>query len=406
MKRIFFLNRYFFPDHSATSQLLSQLAFHLAESGRHIHVITSQQIYDNPRARLTAQEILQGVTIHRISGTHFGRSGLLSRAIDYLSFYWGAWRILMAHLEQDDTLVAMTDPPLLSILGSYAARRKGAHLINWLQDIYPEIAAELGVPLIKKGLLNRLLCHARNASLRTADINVVLGEGMAETVSKLGVPSDRIRIVPNWGDDERIIPINPGSNPLRVKWHLEGKFVVGYSGNLGRAHEFETLLAASQRFKNDPRIVFLVIGSGYRNTELARCVNSCGLADNYLFMPYQADDVLKYSLSVPDVHWISLRANLEGLIVPSKIYGIAAAGRPIIAITAKNGEIARLVSTYNCGIVVEPGDSDALASAIVRLSNNADETASMGRRARAMLEASFTRRHAFERWQSIFNEIK
>jgi colanic acid biosynthesis glycosyl transferase WcaI len=156
MKRIFFLNRYFFPDHSATSQLLSQLAFHLAESGRHIHVITSQQIYDNPRARLTAQEILQGVTIHRISGTHFGRSGLLSRAIDYLSFYWGAWRILMAHLEQDDTLVAMTDPPLLSILGSYAARRKGAHLINWLQDIYPEIAAELGVPLIKKGLLNRL----------------------------------------------------------------------------------------------------------------------------------------------------------------------------------------------------------------------------------------------------------
>jgi colanic acid biosynthesis glycosyl transferase WcaI len=405
MKRIFFLNRYFFPDHSATSQILSQLAFHLAESGRHVHVITSQQIYDNPGARLAAQETLRGVTIHRISGTHFGRSSLLSRGIDYLSFYWGAWRRLMAMLEKDDILVAMTDPPLLSIPGSYAACRKGAHLINWLQDIYPEIAVELGVPLIK-GLLNRLLCHARNASLRTADVNVVLGECMAETVSKLGVPSDRIRIVPNWSDDEQIIPINPGSNPLRAKWQLEGKFVVGYSGNLGRAHEFETLLAASQQFKNDSRIVFLVIGSGHRNAELARCVNGYGLADNYLFVPYQADDVLNYSLSVPDVHWISLRAELEGLIVPSKIYGIAAAGRPIIAITAKNGEIARLVSTYNCGIVVEPGNSDALANAIVRLSNNAEETASMGRRARAMLEARFTCRHAFERWRSVFNEIR
>jgi colanic acid biosynthesis glycosyl transferase WcaI len=405
MKRIFFLNRYFYPDHSATSQILSQLAFHLADSGRNIVVITSQQIYDDPNASLPGEETVRGIKIHRISGTSFGRSNILTRAIDYLTFYWGAWRILMAHLEQGDTLVAMTDPPLLSIPGSYAARRKGAHLINWLQDIYPEIAAELGVPLIN-GVLNRLLCHARNASLRTADVNVVLGECMAETISKLGVPSDRIRIVANWSDDERIIPINPGSNPLRAKWHLEGKFVVGYSGNLGRAHEFETLLAASQQFKNDPRIVFLVIGSGYRNAELARRVNSCGLADNYLFMPYQADDVLKYSLSVPDVHWISLRAKLEGLIVPSKIYGIAAAGRPIIAITAKNGEIAQLVSTYNCGIVVEPGDSDALANAIVHLSNNAEETASMGRRARVMLEARFTRRHAFERWQRIFNEIK
>ena len=405
MGRIFFLNRYFWPDHSATSQLLSQLAFYLAESGHHIHVITSQQIYDNPGARLAAQETLRRVTIHRISGTHFGRSGLLSRGIDYLSFYWGAWRRLMAMLEKGDTLVAMTDPPLLSIPGSYAARRKGAHLVNWLNDIYPEIAVELDVPLIK-GLLNRLLRHARNVSLRSADVNVVIGECMAETVARLGVPSDRIRIVPNWSDDERITPINPGSNPLRAKWHLEGKFVVGYSGNLGRAHEFETLLAASQQLKNDPRIVFLVIGSGHRNAELARRVNSCGLADNYLFMPYQADDALRYSLSVPDVHWISLRAKLEGLIVPSKIYGIAAAGRPIIAITAKNGEVARLVDAYHCGIVVEPGNSDALAKAIVRLSNNAEETASMGRRARAMLEARFTRRHAFERWQSIFNEIK
>jgi colanic acid biosynthesis glycosyl transferase WcaI len=402
MKRVFFINRYFFPDHSATSQILSQLAFHLAASGRNIHVITSQQIYDNADARLPAQEIQQGVTIHRISGTHFGRSRLLSRGIDYLSFYWAAWRLLIATVDQDDILVTMTDPPLLSILGMYVARRNGVHLVNWLQDIYPEIATELGVPLIK-GPLNGLLSHIRNTSLHSADANVVVGECMAEKVSKLGIPPDRIHVVPNWSDDEQITPIDAGNNLLRAKWKLEDKFVIGYSGNLGRAHEFDTLLAASERFKNDSRIVFLFIGSGHRSAELARQVKARGLTDRFLFLPYQDNDVLKYSLSVPDVHWISLRPELEGLIVPSKVYGIAAAGRPIIAITAKNGEIARLVETYHCGIVVEPGNSDELVKAISRLSNDAEGTAAMGRRARAMLESQFTRRRAFERWEAVID---
>jgi colanic acid biosynthesis glycosyl transferase WcaI len=402
MKRVFFLNRYFFPDHSATSQILSQLAFHLADSGRNVHVITSQQIYDNPDARLPAQEFQRGVSIHRISGTHFGRSGLLSRGIDYLSFYWGAWRSLNAMVNQDDILVTMTDPPLLSILGMYVARRNGVHLINWLQDIYPEIATELGVPLIK-GPLNWLLSRMRNTSLHSADTNVVVGECMAEKVAKLGVPPAQIHVVPNWSDDEQITPIDVRTNNLRAKWQLKGKFVIGYSGNLGRAHEFDTLLAASERFKDDSRIVFLFIGSGHRSTELARQVKARGLVDRFIFLPYQDNDVLKYSLSVPDVHWISLRPELEGLIVPSKVYGIAAAGRPIIAITAKNGEIARLVETYHCGIVVEPGNSDELVKAISRLSNDAEGTAAMGRRARAMLESQFTRRRAFERWEAVID---
>jgi colanic acid biosynthesis glycosyl transferase WcaI len=404
MKRVFFINRYFFPDHSATSQILSQLAFRLAETGRSIHVITSQQIYDNPGARLPAQEIQRGVTIHRISGTHFGRAGLLSRGIDYLSFYWAARRLLKAMVRQDDILVTMTDPPLLSILGMYVVRRKGAHLVNWLQDIYPEIATELGVPLTS-GPLNWLLSRLRNNSLRSADTNVVVGECMSEKVAKLGVPSSQICVIPNWGDDEQITPIDARANPLRARWQLEGKFVVGYSGNLGRAHEFDTLLAASEHFKDDPRIVFLFIGSGHRSTELARQVTARGLADKFIFMPYQDHDVLKYSLTAPDVHWISLRPGLEGLIVPSKVYGIAAAARPILAITAKDGEIARLVDTHHCGIVVEPGNSDELVKAISRLSSDSEATATMGRRAREMLEAQFTRRHAFERWQAVIDRI-
>ena len=405
MKRVFFLNRYFYPDHSATSQILSQLAFHLAQSGRNIHVITSRQLYDKPDAHLPALEILRGVTIHRIAGTHFGRSGLVSRAIDYISFYWAAWRLLFATAAPGDILITMTDPPLLSILGMGVARRRRLHLINWLQDIYPEIATELGVPFLK-GPLNSLLCSWRNRSLRAADTNVVVGRCMAEKVSKLGVAPDQISIVPNWSDDEHIIPTDAGSNSLRAEWQLAGKFVIGYSGNLGRAHEFDTVLAAASQLKDDQRVVFLFIGGGHRSAELAQQVNARGLTERFLFLPYQENDVLKYSLSVPDVHWISLRPELEGLIVPSKVYGIAAAGRPIIAITAKTGEIARLVESYNCGVTIEPGDASGLVKAIARLSSDPEGTAIMGQRARAMLEAEFTRRRAFERWETVVDRFR
>jgi len=404
MNRLFFLNRYFFPDHSATSQILSQLAFHLTESGHDVHVVTSRQLYDDPTARLPAEETDRGVKIHRLVGTHLGRSGLLSRSVDYLSFYISAWRFLIATADQNDILVTMTDPPLLSILGMHIARRRGLGIINWLQDIYPEVASELGVPLIR-GPVSTLLGYARDASLRTAYANVVVGSRMAEKVSQLGVASERIEVIPNWCDDETIVPVDAAINPLRAQWHLQDKFVIGYSGNLGRAHEFDTILAASKRFKNDPKIIFLFIGSGHRSDELARCIEAQGLEHKFCFFPYQRNEDLKYSLSVPDVHWISLRPELEGLIVPSKFYGIAAAGRPIIAVTAKNGEIATFVKAYDCGFVVEPGNSDELVKVITDLSSNVTASEIIGQRARAMLEANFTRQHAFRNWSRLVDRV-
>jgi colanic acid biosynthesis glycosyl transferase WcaI len=193
---------------------------------------------------------------------------------------------------------------------------------------------------------------------------------------------------------------------LRRKWGLENKFVVGYSGNLGRAHEFDTVLAASERLRHDPRIVFIFIGGGHRMDELERIVKSRHLDASFLLVPYQDRINLKHSLGVPDVHWISLKPAVEGMIVPSKFYGIAAAGRPTIAITAHDGEIARLIQEHSCGLVIEPGQADALAEAITRLSNDPQSLAAMGQRARAMLEAHFTHRQALDRWSDVFDRVE
>jgi glycosyltransferase involved in cell wall biosynthesis len=181
--------------------------------------------------------------------------------------------------------------------------------------------------------------------------------------------------------------------------------VVGYSGNLGRAHEFDTVLAGSIKLKDHPRIVFACIGGGYGFDELRGKVEQHGLQRTFQFFPYQDRDMLKYSLGVADVHWISLKPQLEGLIFPSKFYGVAAAGKPIVAISAENGELARLVTQHRCGIVVKPGDINALVQRLSDLADDHKLVAEMGDRARAMLDLHFSRRHALESWRSVLQGL-
>jgi colanic acid biosynthesis glycosyl transferase WcaI len=401
---LIFINRFFSPDHSATSQILSDLAFHLAGAGWEVHVVTSTQIYDDPKASLAQYEFVQNVHTHRVHSTQFGRGALLGRAIDYFSFYLSVWRGLAAIARPGDILVAKTDPPLVSIVAMAAARRKGAKLVNWLQDIYPEVAVELGVPFIR-GPVATGLAVLRNRSLRVALATVVVGDLMGERVAALGVPRAQIHVIPNWCNDEEIKPLGQSENPMRRALTLQNKFVVGYSGNLGRAHEFGTVLGAAERLRNDPRILFLMIGGGRRFDELARIVKERGLDGLFRFVPYQEQRMLPYSLAAPDVHWISLNPNLEGLIVPSKFYGIAAAGKPVIAITASDGEIARLVQQHDCGVVIAPGDARALASTLSRLSSDPGELTEMGVRARKMLEAQLTRQKGFEQWRQLLDGL-
>jgi glycosyltransferase involved in cell wall biosynthesis len=404
MKRAIFLNRFFFPDHSATSQILTDLAFHSAASGIETHIVTSKQLYDDPDARLPTEETVRDVHIHRVSTTQFGRSALLGRSIDYISYYFSTWRRLRSLAKRGDIVVAMTDPPLISIIAMLAVRAREAQLVNWLQDIYPEVAIQLNVPLANSPV-GRIISIVRNRSLKAAKANVVVGRQMMTQILSRGAAADRVYVIHNWADDEAIRPVSHIDNPFRHKWQLEDKFVVGYSGNLGRAHEFNTLLAASERLKDHSHILFACVGGGYGFDELRRKVAQQGLDRTFQFFSYQDRSMLKYSLGVADVHWISLKPQLEGLIVPSKFYGVAAAGKPIIAISAENGEIAQLINQHGCGIVIKPGDAEALAQAIVDLASDRKRVADMGRRARDMLEQHFSRRHALESWRALLEEL-
>jgi len=402
--RLIFVNRFFHPDHSATAQLLTDLCLFLAREGWDVHVVASRARYEDPSARLPASEEVGGVHVHRVRTTAFGRGNVAGRAADYLSFYPAAFAALLKILRRGDIVIAKTDPPLLSVACAAAARIKGARLVNWLQDLYPEVAGELGMAALK-GRLGAPLRALRNASLKAAAANVAIGDRMAERLQAQGVQADRIAVIHNWTDDEAIIPVPPGQSPLRAAWKIApADFVVGYSGNLGRAHEAETLLGAARALRTRPEIKFLFIGGGHHSGALGRRVTDEGLS-NVLFQPYQPREMLNQSLAAPDVHWVSLLPALEGLIVPSKFYGAAAAGRPIIAVTDADGELARLVRAHGCGVVVEPGDAAAMAAAITGLAGDRQACAAKGQRARAMIEARFTRGMALEAWASLLRGV-
>jgi len=228
---------------------------------------------------------------------------------------------------------------------------------------------------------------------------------MARKVESLGAPAARVHVIPNWCNDDVIQPVAQSENPLRQSWGLVGQFVLGYSGNLGRAHEFQTVLAAAERLRNEPHFIFLMIGGGKRFEELARAVKRRGLARSFRFIPYQEQKLLSHSLAVADAHWLSLNPKLEGLIVPSKFYGIAAVAKPIIVIGDKDGEIAQLVQQHGCGIVITPGNADALVDALRLLSNAPETISEMGRRARAMLDGHFTRQQALQRWSRLLDRL-
>lgn len=401
--KLIFVNRYFYPDHSATAQLLSGLVFALVERGWDVHVVANRQRYDAPRASLPPKELIRGVRIHRVWTSRFGRARLLGRAADYLTFYgtatWRLWRLA----RRDDIIVAETDPPMLSVVAACAASVRKARLVNWLQDLFPEVAQALKVRGID-GIVAQILRKLRDASLRAACTNVVLSERMRKKVENVGVSGARICMIPNWESGQVVRPVSRDQNRLRREWCLADKFVVGYSGNMGRAHEFETVLRAARLLKGQNSISFVWIGEGAQRQWLEREASRLGLG-NFVFKPYQPQDRLFESLSLPDAHLISLRPALEGLIVPSKFYGIIAAGRPALFIGDVDGEIAVLLRQHQCGYSVVPGDSEALAARIFELSANSETCRLMGARARRAFEARYESQLALDKWEVMLRRV-
>jgi len=402
MQKVIFVNRFFYPDQSATSQILSDLVFNISDKvPAEIHIVTSRNTYENDK-HLISEEVKNGITVHRVWTSRFGRGNLIGRLIDYLSFYITAFFMLLKLTSKDDVVVAKTDPPVISYIAYLVCKLKKAKLINWLQDLFPEVAGELGV-VNKKSLLFYFLKKIKNISLKSSVFNVVIGEKMASQVHSLGVDKGNIEVVRNWSVNGRVQYIPKANNHFISEWGLQDKFVICYSGNFGRAHEYEPIKRLVTELQSND-VVFLFIGGGKYYDDIKEYAKSVGLK-NIIFKPYQNKKVLNYSLSVADLHLISLVPALEGLIVPSKFYGIASIGVPMLFIGHKDGEIGRVIQSKKCAYIVSPEEYENITEHVITIKNNQNELGAISSNLSKLYDEEYQPEVAYKQWQNILSKF-
>lgn len=404
--RIIWVNRFFYPDESATSLMLTDLVRTLAvqASGPDHHLVTSNGRYAGGDGAPVAA--LPGVAVHRIPAFGRNNASLALRLVNFALFYCGALLLLLRHARRGDVIVALTDPPLVGTVAAFAARVTGARLLHWVQDIFPETASRLGFAR-QGGAFETALVRLRDRAWRNGATCVVIGERMRQFLAEHDVTPERIAVIPNWADDHAIRPVAVADNALRREWgYASDDCVIGYSGNLGRAHDVATKVNAIKRLcdSGPKNLRFVFIGGGARQEELRHLADDWN-DDLLAFRPYQPLARLGESLSVPDVHWISLLPQLEGLIVPSKLYGALGAGRPVVFVGDPQGEVARLVAAGECGASFAPGDGAALASYLARLAEDPGLRWQLGANARAFLEQNLAREVRIAQWRATLEQV-
>ncbi|MBI2517759.1 MAG: glycosyltransferase family 4 protein [Opitutae bacterium] len=392
LPRIIFANRVYWPAEAATAQLLTDLAEALAARGWPVHIIAAGT---GPAER-------HGVLIHRTGGgeRHAGR---LSQALNYGSYLIAVRREITRLARPGDIVVLMTDPPLLAAAATGVARHRGAQVVHWIQDIYPEIVpAHLGawaaLPLWPLKLW-------RNHAWRTASRCLPVSEDMAQLVRTQKIDAAHALAMLNWAPRELDQPAAVEAVAAqRDGWSLTGKFVAAYSGNLGRVHEFATLLDAADRLRSDPEIVFLFIGDGPRFNAVRRAAESRGLA-NVRFFPAQPRERLGITLAAADVHFVTLLPGFERLVFPSKLAGILAAGRPALFVGPPSCALATNLSRDRCGLAFPAGDGAGVAQALQSLRADRARVTEFGRSARASYERGYTFAQAVTRWEELLRGL-
>ncbi len=394
--RLLVLNQYYWPGVEATAHLLTELCEALADEFD-VRVVTGilHGHEDEPR-----RAERNGVEIVRVPSTSFERSKLAARATNYLSYLS---RALAQALRgpRPDVVMCMTDPPMVGDIALVVARRFRAPLLVISEDVFPEIALEL--KRLENPVLIGLLRGLVGLYLKRADRIVAIGETMRRRLEEKGARPERLTVIPNWVDTNAITP-RPRDNAWARKKRLDGGFVVMHSGNVGHAQNLDGLVRAATFLRDLDDLLVLIVGFGARYEELVALAKRLE-TDAVRFLPYQPREALPESLSSADVHVVGLGSGLSGYVVPSRLYGILSAGRPVIVAADADSETAQVVESVGCGVVIPPGRPELLADAIRDLHRRRDELDELGARGRAYVVAEADRAVAIGRYRELLREL-
>ncbi len=327
--KILLLNQCFYPDVVSTAQHASDLVAALAARGHDVTVVASTRAYDNPQIKFSKEEHWRGSRILRVPCLALGKTAKWRRALNFASFFLSSiLRVLF--LPRFDVVMALTSPPLISLLGALYVKLKGGRFIFWVMDLNPDEAVAAGW-LHEQSVTARILAALLDFSLKAAGEVVVLDRFMRARVMKKGVPAEKITVIPPWAHSEVVRYDPAGRQAFRERHGFSGKYVVMYSGNHSPCHPLTTVLQAAQRLADRPEIVFCFVGGGSEFPTVGNFAAAHNLL-NIRCLPYQPLADLSASLSAADLHVVVMGNPLVGIVHTCKIYNIMCIGSPVLYI--------------------------------------------------------------------------
>src|SRR5579863_1254448 len=393
---ILLLNEYYPPDTSATAKMAAQVAETLAQRHR-VTVVAGRPSYDPDEFyswSLLRKEIRNGVSVEHVGSTAFARHDMRKRVSNYLSYL--ALAVPRAAALRPDVILAMTDPPIAGIAGAFVAQITGRPFVYNIRDLYPEMA--VGGDIVKRNSWTDRWERLHRRALRKAARVIVLGDDMRDRILSKGIPPGRVRVV----RDSALAPVSaPERSDAIVREIRCGfPFVVLHAGNLGFYGAWGTLLKAAEILRNE-NVGFVFIGDGANRAALA--AEASALA-NVRFLPFRPAREIPHVMAAGDLHVVTVRRGLEGVVVPSKLYSILAAGRPVLAVARATTDAARIVSTSGCGSAADPDDPGAVAAAILALRDDPARLAQMGARSQEAAE-KYARVKELQSFLAILEEL-
>ncbi len=400
--RVCILNQYFVPDVASTGHLLAELAEQLAKSGVLTSVLTCKPSYGPPETWQPAAsyEISRGVEITRLWTPRLSKDRLAGRLLNSSVFLLQLlFRLVIRPQRENEVFLYTTNPPYLGVIGAIVSLIRRHRYVVLLHDAYPQLAVWCG-KISAGNVLTRLWHWTNRFTYRRAQETIVLCDAARQLVCRTyGIDPERVHVVHNWADGEALHPVPKASSPFAIANGLVEPFTLLYSGNLGLYYDFEAILTAAGELRNEPfRLVF--IGAGARRAHIADSIAHLKLSNASLH-PYRPFTELNSSLNACDASLVTIAREIEGISFPSKLYASLAVGKPIVALSEPDSELRRIVEAHQVGIWAAIDDTPGLIAGLRRLMSDPVLCQEMGRRARALIESSFSLSAASRAYEDI-----
>ncbi|MGD1900498.1 MAG: glycosyltransferase family 4 protein [Phormidesmis sp.] len=386
--QLLILTQFFPPDFAATGQLIEELSLQLGRQGLAVNVFTGQPGYAFAKGDAPDLERKESVWVKRSRVSLMFANRIRGKAISGLLYTLRSIMHLARNSRRYQVLLVTTAPPFLPVIAYLASLFFKLPYVCLLYDLYPDIAVEL--ELVKANHPVAKLWRKLNRAIwkHSAGVIVLSDSMKARIIAHCPQVAEKVSVIHSWSDDQKIVPIEKQDNWFAQEHDLVDPFIVLYSGNMGRCHDIDTILAAACQLKDEP-ILFVCIGGGAKRSGLMESVAKKGL-NNFKFLPYQEKSVLPFSLTASDLSLVSVADGMESLVAPSKLYPAMAAGRPIAAICPVHSYLRSLLDAASAGAAFDNGAASALADYIRHLSQNKAEAKRLGDSGRAYMQAHFT----------------